>query len=55
MKKKELSSYIKYEQVKWKGPCIKSMNNENKMCQIYIQARSLLSQERTLKGAKLGS
>lgn len=55
MKKKELSSYIKYEQVKRKGPCIKSMNNEDKMCQIYMQPRSLLSQERTLKGTKLGS
>lgn len=55
MKKKELSSYIKHEQVKWKGPCIKSMNNEDKMCQIYMQPRSLLSQERTLKGTKLGS
>lgn len=55
MKRKELSSYIKYEQVKWKGPCIKSMNNEDKMCQIYMQPRSLLSQERTLKGTKLGS
>lgn len=55
MKKKGPSSYIKYKQVKRKGPCIKSMNKENKLCQVYIQPRSLLSQARTLKRTKLGS
>lgn len=55
MKKKGPSTYIKYKQVKWKGPCIKSINNENKLCQVYIQPRSLLSQARTLQRTKLGS
>lgn len=55
MKKKGPSSYQEDKQVKGKGPCIKPMNNENKMCQVYIQPRSPLSQERTLKRAKLGS
>lgn len=55
MKKKGPRSYKNYKQVTCREPGIKSMNNENRMCQVYIQPRSLLAQERTLKEAELGS
>lgn len=47
--------YKKYKQVTWRKPGMKSINDENKFCGVYMQPRSLLAQEETLKRAKWGS
>lgn len=47
--------YKKYKRVKWRKPGMKSINDENKLCGVYMQPRSLLAQEETLKRAKWGS
>lgn len=45
----------KYKQLTWREPGMKSINDESKLCRVYMQPRSVPAQQEALKRAKLGS